>query len=117
MSTVDEWFTDMRQRELDQFKVGDEVVVTLHGECKPYILHGEREVGKRGIILSKTATHRGEDHPLWVMFHRPLDGRTTSLCYAPGELRHFDMLNDINWTPAERAALTAAAQPSETESE
>ncbi len=99
------WLSEMRQRELDQFKVGDEVMVTLHGECNPYILHGDRERGVRGIVLSTTATHRGEEHPIWVMLRQPLGGMTSS-CYTPGELRKFDIMAEI-----QRIALTSESPP------
>lgn len=109
MRDFDQWFNERRQRELDQFKVGTEVVVTLHGECKPYILHGEREIGVRGIVVSTDDDSRGRDHPIRVLFRHPLSPIFRSSAYAPGELRVFNMLTDIAWTDEERAELEAAA--------
>jgi hypothetical protein len=103
-----QWFQDMRQRELDQFKPGTEVVVTLHGECKRGVLHGEQEIGVRGVVVG---VKQDDNHPLLVYFRHPLP-LTRSLLrssyYASGELKVFDLLTDIDWTDEERAALAAS---------
>lgn len=112
MSSIDEWVRDLRQRELDQFPVGTEVIITLHGECRPYVKHGDREIGLRGMVVATDGGHRSnpdrEGHPIWVTFRNGW-----SWFYTPGEIRPFDMLTDINWTPEERRALAAQGRKQE----
>ncbi len=95
---MEDWFREMRQRELDQFPIGTEVIVTLHGECPRGRKHGDRELGLRGMVLATDGGHHTnpdrEGHPIWVTFRNGW-----SWFYAPGEIRQFDMLTDLNWTP------------------
>lgn len=108
MRDFDQWFNERRQRELDQFKVGTEVVVTLHGECRPYVKHGTQEIGVRGMVIG-IEDHAADGHTLMVYYRQTLRGKGICGYYTPGELRVFNMLTDIAWTDEERAALMAAA--------
>jgi hypothetical protein len=84
------WFTDMQRGD---FKVGDEVVVTL-GECMIGAHHGLQEEGARGTVIGLNSIDEG--HPIAVSFRQPLPvngGRFWT--YAPAELRHFDLMAHI----------------------
>lgn len=98
------WLSEMRQRELDQFQVGDEVVVAL-GECEIGKIHGDRELGLRGMVVATDGGHftnpHPVTHPIWVSFRGGW-----SWFYAPGELRPFDIMAEI-----QRIALTSESPP------
>lgn len=82
------WFTESQR---GTFKIGDEVVVTLHGECHRGVKHGDQEIGIRGIVV---ATDDPGDHPIRVYFRHPLPLTRSYLrasSYTAGELKPFDM--------------------------
>lgn len=89
------WLQQMRERELAQFPVGAEVVVRLNGECPRGLWHGDQEEGMRGIVVGTDATHGGPGHVLAVCYRQPLPVRGQVGYYTPGELRPFDIADEI----------------------
>ena len=101
------WFTESQQAP---FKIGDEVTVTLNGECRRGVLHGEQEIGVRGIVIGLEQSPRvAPGHTVWVHFRHPLPVVGSSSFYTPGELVAFDPLSlfpELPMHPAQHRKLT-----------
>lgn len=85
-----QWLREMREREMAQFPVGQEVVVRLNGECREGVKHGTQEDGVRGMVIGIAER---SDHPIHVYFRRDLPLTHSWLrtnYYTPGELEPFD---------------------------
>lgn len=101
-----QWLQEARARELAQFAVGTQVVVTLNGECRRGVWHGEQEIGVRGTVIGTDATNHGTGHCIAVWYDQPLPVRGNVGYYTPGELRVFDVLAEIEKLKREYAACT-----------
>lgn len=89
-----EWFTALQAHS---FAIGDEVVITLHGECPRGVHHGDQEIGVRGTVIGLDGGNGAPaGHTVWVHFRHPLPVRGSSWYYAPGELQAFDLVESVS---------------------